>query len=70
MILVAWLARYLGSEEFGHFNYVLAFVAIFSGVATLGLETVAIRNLVDRPDDAGRILGTSLALKLAGGCAA
>lgn len=70
MILIAWLARYLGSEEFGRFNYVLAFVAIFSGVATLGLETVAIRNLVDRPDDAGRILGTSLALKLAGGMSA
>ena len=68
MVLIAWLARYLGSADFGRFNYVLAFVSIFSGVATLGLDAVAVRTLVDRPHDAERILGTSLALKLGGGC--
>ena len=70
MLLIAWLARYLGTAEFGRMNYVLAFVSIFSGVATLGLDVVAIRNLVDRPDDAPRILGTSMALKLGGGLVA
>ncbi len=70
VFLIAWLARYLGTTEFGRMNYVLAFVSIFSGVATLGLDVVAIRNLVDRPDDAPCILGTSLALKLGGGSVA
>ena len=70
MLLIAWLARYLGTAEFGRMNYVLAFVSIFSGVATLGLDVVAIRTLIGRPADAARILGTSMAMKLGGGLVA
>ena len=70
MLLIAWLARYLGTAEFGRLNYVLAFVSIFSGVATLGLDVIAIRNLVDRPAEAARILGTTMAMKLSGGLVA
>jgi PST family polysaccharide transporter len=70
VLLVVWIARYLGAERFGIYNYVLAFVSIFSGVATLGLDAIAIRDLIDRPEQRGRILGTVFWLKLAGGVAA
>lgn len=35
-----WVARYLGPEQFGLFSYVLAFTAIFGGIAKLGLNGI------------------------------
>jgi PST family polysaccharide transporter len=63
-----WIARYLGPEQFGLFNYATAFVALFSVFATLGLDGIVIRELVDDPSRKDEILGTAFTLKLAGGC--
>ena len=62
-----WLARYLGPQEFGIFNYVIAFVFIISPLSTLGLNGIVIRNIVRKPIDKSKILGTAFALKLVGG---
>jgi len=80
--ITVWLARHLGPQAFGQYSYVLAFVAMFSGLATLGLPTIAVRELVRarqaEPPAQGaaearaqraaeaEILGTTLALLLAG----
>jgi len=63
-----WTARYLGPEQFGLFNYSIAFVALFSVFATLGLDGIVIRELVENPGRKDEILGTVFTLKLAGGC--
>jgi PST family polysaccharide transporter len=62
-----WIARYLGPEQFGLFNYAGAFVALFSIFATLGLDGIVIRELVNEPGRKNEILGTAFMLKLAGG---
>ena len=62
-----WVARYLGSEQFGLYNYAIAFVALFSAFATLGLDNVVIREIVQNPTNRNEILGTTFILKLAGG---
>lgn len=59
-----WIARYLGPEQFGVLNYVLAFVALFSAVAKLGIDQIVIRDLTNSPEQQGAILGTTFALKL------
>lgn len=61
-----WLARYLGPEQFGLFNYALAFVALFGAVASLGLNSIVVRDLVQKPEDAGVTLGTAFVLQLLG----
>jgi O-antigen/teichoic acid export membrane protein len=61
------LARYLGPEEFGLLNYVISFVVIFTSVAALGLEGLAVMELVNHPDSRDRILGTTFLLKLSAG---
>ncbi len=58
-----WIARYLGAELFGRFNYALAFVMLFGSLATLGLDTIVVRNIVRTPDQADEILGTAFWLK-------
>ena len=61
-----WVARYLGPEQFGVFSYAIAFVAIFSSVAKLGLDSIVVRHLVNRPEFRDGYLGTVFWLKLVG----
>lgn len=65
-----WLARYLGPEQFGLWSYVVAFVALFSAFATLGLDGVVIQELVKSPKRQNALLGTAFKLKLIGGASA
>ncbi len=65
-----WVARYLGPSQFGLFNYALAFVKLFGPLATLGLDTIVVRDLVRNPAGREETLGTALGLKLLGGGAA
>lgn len=67
LIVGIWVARYLGPEQFGLFNYAIAFVALLGPMANLGLDTIVVRDIVRHPDSKNETLGTSLALKLSGG---
>lgn len=61
-----WVARYLGPERFGLFNYSQSFVSIFLVFSTLGLNGIVVRELVKNKKLRDRILGTSFVLKLIG----
>jgi PST family polysaccharide transporter len=62
-----WVARYLGPEQFGLYNYALAFVAMFSALANLGLDGIVVRNIIRDPSASDELLGTACSLKLIGG---
>ena len=66
-VIIVWLARYLGPQQFGIYSYVAAFVVIFNAIATVGLDSIVIRELVHTPDEHNEILGTAFVLKLLGG---
>ena len=61
-----WVARYLGPEQFGLFSYVLAYTAIFAGIAKLGLDGILVRELVNHPEKRDTYLGTAFWLKILG----
>ena len=54
-----WVARYLGPEQFGLFSYAQSFVALFSIIATLGLNSIVVRELVKNNIDKNILIGTS-----------
>jgi PST family polysaccharide transporter len=66
LVVGAWVARYLGPEQFGLYSYVIAFVGLFGLLATLGLDNIVVRDLVRTPENADEILGTALILKMLG----
>lgn len=66
LLVGIWVARYLGPEQFGLFSYVLAFTAIFAGVAKLGLDGILVRELVNYPERRDTYLGTAFWLKAIG----
>lgn len=61
-----WVARYLGPEQFGLLSYAQSFVALFSIVASLGLDGLVVRELVKDQSRAETLLGTSFFLKVIG----
>ncbi len=61
-----WVARYLGPEQFGLLSYSQSFVFLFSSIATLGLDTVVVKRLLNNENSRDTLLGTSFSLKLAG----
>lgn len=67
LVVGVWLARYLGPELFGQFNYAIAFVGLFGAVAGLGLGSIVVRDMVREPALADRTLGTAFVLQLLGG---
>jgi PST family polysaccharide transporter len=62
-----WIARYLGPEQFGILSYAVAFVALFSVIATLGIDQIVVRNIVRDPSSKEEILGTAFVMKFFGG---
>jgi PST family polysaccharide transporter len=65
LVVGVWIARYLGVQQFGLFNYATAFVALFNPLTTLGLDSLVIRSIVRDPEAKDQILGTVFWLKVA-----
>lgn len=69
LFVTVWIARYLGPAQLGLLEYSLAFVALFSGFASLGLDGIVVRELVSSPGDRDEIIASAFALKLLAGFA-
>jgi len=67
LIVGIWVARYLGPEQFGLFNYAVAIVGLFAAVASLGLNGIVVRDLVKEPANDLTTLGTAFVLQIIGG---
>lgn len=64
VFVTAIVARYLGTEKYGTFNYVLSFVSLFSGIAAVGIHHISVKDLKFSPNEEGKILGTSFIIRL------
>jgi len=66
LLVGVYVARYLGPERFGLLSYSHSFVGLFLALATLGIESILIRELVKRPANRNELLGTAFGLKIIG----
>jgi O-antigen/teichoic acid export membrane protein len=66
----AWIARYLGPENYGVLSYSVAFVGLFGFIASLGVDGILNRELIKTPEKRDELLGTAFRLKLIGGAIA
>lgn len=67
VFITSIIARYFGPEKYGTFNYALSFTALFTALSTLGLETLVIKDIVDRKFSEEIVLYTSFLLRVIGG---
>ena len=56
-------ARYLGPSNYGLINYAGAYVAFFSALCTLGINSVIVKDFVDNPDEQGMAIGSTIILR-------
>ncbi len=56
-------ARYLGPGNYGLINYGAAYTAFFTSLATLGINSVIVKEFVDNRNEEGKIIGTALGLR-------
>jgi len=64
VLTMFFVARYLGPEQFGRLSFANSFVAFFSVVALLGLESIVVRDLVRSKGESKEIISTSLMMIL------
>ncbi len=57
-------ARYLGPNNYGLINYAAAYGTFFTSFCTLGINSLIIKNFIDKPDEEGEAIGTTLVLRL------
>lgn len=69
LAIAVWLARFLGPESFGAYNFAIAFVLLFSELTTLGLNGIVTRDVVEEPESLDSVLGTAFGLRAIGGVA-
>jgi O-antigen/teichoic acid export membrane protein len=66
LFISVWIARYLGPEQFGLLNYALAIVSFVGIFVYLGLSGILVHELVDKPEENEKVLGTAFFMKLIG----
>lgn len=67
LIVGVLTARYLGPSNLGLITYAATYVAAFMPLATLSMEYVVIKDLVDKPKQAGEILGSGIFMRIISG---
>jgi PST family polysaccharide transporter len=67
LVVGAWVARYLGATQFGTFNYLLATIGILTPFATLGIESMVVKELVENPRRTSSIMSTAFTLRFLAG---
>lgn len=63
LLVYGYFYRYLGPEELGNYNFALSVVTIMLPIVTLGISDLIVRELVVRPDDRHKILGSAAILR-------
>lgn len=64
LIINMLTARYLGPSNFGLITYAASLVAFVVPVMQLGFSNILVQEIVNNPDNEGKVLGTSMALSL------
>lgn len=67
LLVGVWVARYLGPEQFGQFNFATAFVGLFGAIAGLGLNEIIVRDIVNDSTVKEETLGTAALLQFLAG---
>ncbi len=65
-LIGVWVARYLGPERYGTFAYAIALVATLGFMASWGIESLVVRDLVQAPQRQQQIVSTYFLVRICG----
>ena len=70
LVFMIFISRHLEPEKFGVLSYAVALAALAAPLSNLGLWDLAVREFKIRSEEASRILGSIVALRICGSIAA
>ena len=65
-LISAWVARYLGPHQYGTLAFAVSLVAMVGFLGSLGLESIVVRDFVQRPERESGIASSYFILRLCG----
>ncbi|SDS28009.1 Membrane protein involved in the export of O-antigen and teichoic acid [Paenibacillaceae bacterium GAS479] len=66
LVVSILMARLLGPENFGKWNYAESFFGMFLIFTTMGLDSIVVRDLVNNKSNHNELLGSAIVLKVLG----
>lgn len=63
IFIAAIVARYLGPQEFGLYSYLFAFIGLFMSFTHMGLNSIIVKHIVEKPAEYKAILGSAFVIK-------
>ncbi|WP_323894334.1 flippase [Aeromonas allosaccharophila] len=67
LFISALIARYLGPLQYGELAYVIAYLAFFQVLSTLGMDGVIVREIAKDKQHAGGLLGSAFFMRVIAG---
>ncbi len=64
LVVTIYLARYLGTAGFGKYNFIFAYLAFFSILTDLGLQTILVREMSRAPSITPKLIGNAYIIRL------
>ncbi|MCK9495712.1 MAG: flippase [Dehalococcoidia bacterium] len=62
-VVTIWVIRYLEADAYGVLAYALSLTLLVDVIATMGMRSIVVRELVEDPEREPEILGTTLGVK-------
>lgn len=62
-----YIARNLGPGNYGQLSYAISFVGLFAFISTLGIDNILYRDLINKPKETNKLLGSAFIIKLVAG---
>lgn len=66
LLVGAWIARYLGPEDYGLMNFAISFSTIFISFSMLGIDNLVVRELSKNTINLNNLLGTAVKIRNVG----
>ncbi len=63
-VVGVFTAKYLGPSNYGLINYGLAYATFFTAFCNLGINSILVKEFIDKPSEAGTVLGTTIVLRI------
>lgn len=67
LVVSIFVARYLGPEKYGILSYAISLSSLFAIATHMGLSGLAVRELVNNPENHEELMGTIFGIKFVGG---
>ena len=64
LVVIIYLARYLGTVGFGKYSFVFAYLAFFGVITDLGLQPILVREMSRDPSIASMLIGNAYFIRL------